>query len=118
MTSVPVIGEICHSDDKENIVIGDQVATPIAELFRLLRNNISFIPGGADNKVILLTSAVSGEGKTFVSLNLAMTYALTGKRVVVLGLDIRRPVLAHLVGLRNSRGITTYLPNRKTTSIR
>ena len=113
MTSVPVIGEICHSDDKENIVIGDQVATPIAELFRLLRNNISFIPGGADNKVILLTSAVSGEGKTFVSLNLAMTYALTGKRVVVLGLDIRRPVLAHLVGLRNSRGITTYLSEQE-----
>lgn len=113
MTSVPVIGEICHSDEKENVVIGDQIATPIAELFRLLRNNISFIPGGADNKVILLTSAVSGEGKTFVSLNLAMTYALTGKRVVVLGLDIRRPVLAHLVNLHNKRGITTYLSEQE-----
>lgn len=113
MTSVPVIGEICHSDEKENVVIGDKIATPIAELFRLLRNNISFIPGGADNKVILLTSAVSGEGKTFVSLNLAMTYALTGKRVVVLGLDIRRPVLAHLVNLHNKRGITTYLSEQE-----
>ncbi len=113
MTSVPVIGEICHSDEQENVVVGDKVATPIAELFRLLRNNISFIPGGADNKVILLTSAVSGEGKTFVSLNLAMTYALTGKRVIVLGLDIRRPVLAHLVGLHNSRGITTYLSEQE-----
>lgn len=113
MTSVPVIGEICHSDEKENVVVGDKIATPIAELFRLLRNNISFIPGGADNKVILLTSAVSGEGKTFVSLNLAMTYALTGKRVVVLGLDIRRPVLAHLVNLHNKRGITTYLSEQE-----
>lgn len=109
MTSVPIIGEICQDDTKEPIVVGKNVASPIAELFRLLRNNINFTCGGPEHKVILLTSTISGEGKTFVALNLAMTYALTDKRVLVIGLDIRRPVLAGTCGMTNERGVTTYL---------
>ncbi len=114
LTSVPIIGEICKDNSKENIVIGSSESTPIAELFRLLRNNINFTCGGAGHKVILLTSTISGEGKTFVSLNLAMTYALTNKRVLVIGLDIRRPVLAHACGLTNEQGVTTYLSSQET----
>jgi len=115
LTKLPIIGEIC-ADNKKNhepVVVRNNVASPIAELFRLLRNNINFVGRGKDNKVILLTSTISGEGKTFVALNLAMTYALTGKRTVVLGLDIRRPVLAHICGISNSRGITTYLSGQE-----
>ncbi len=113
LTSVPIIGEICYDDAKETVVVGQNVASPIAELFRLLRNNINFASSGVNNKVILLTSAISGEGKTFVGLNLAITYALTGKRVIVIGLDIRRPVLARTCGLSNERGITTYLSGQE-----
>lgn len=116
LTRVPVIGEICVNGDKnsdKNIVIGENVATPIAELFRLLRNNISFTNKGSDTKVILVTSTVSGEGKTFISSNLAMTYALMGKKTLVIGMDLRRPMLAHNFGFNNARGVTTYLSGQE-----
>lgn len=111
LTKVPVISEICSTANEESnpIVVGENVTTPIAELFRLLRNNIRFTRNGADKKVILITSSISGEGKTFVAVNLAMTYALTGKKVVVVGMDIRRPVLAHRFHLNNQQGVTTFL---------
>lgn len=115
MTNLPIIGEICtdpHSDDQV-IVVGHNVSTPIAELFRLLRNSISFTSNGGSNQVILVTSAISGEGKTFISTNLAMTYALSGKRTLVIGADIRRPALAHRFGLNNQQGLTTYLSGQQ-----
>ena len=114
-TSVPIVGEICTADKgtHDDIVVGENVSTPIAELFRLLRNNISFARRPDDNNVILLTSAISGEGKTFVATNLALTYALAGKKVVVIGADIRRPVLAKRFGLDNQRGLTTFLSGQE-----
>lgn len=113
ITSVPVIGEICMANTSENeVIVRENVASSAAELFRLLRNNVNFARTGGEKKVILLTSAISGEGKTFIALNLAMTYALTGKRVVVVGLDIRRPVLAHKLGLSNRVGVTSYLSDQ------
>lgn len=116
ITDVPVLGEICSSDNAEttgDVVVGENVSTPIAELFRLLRNNISFTRSGVDSQVILITSTVSGEGKTFIATNLAMTYALMGKKVVVVGMDLRRPMLAHRFGLTNHRGVTTYLSGQE-----
>lgn len=115
LTKVPVISEICVAENEQNnaIVVGENVTTPIAELFRLLRNNIRFTKNGADKKVILVTSSISGEGKTFVAVNLAMTYALTGKKVVVVGMDIRRPVLAHRFHLNNQKGVTTFLSGQE-----
>lgn len=114
LTNIPFLGEICKDSDagkngKNCIVVGEHVATPASELFRLLRNNISFTRAGKDAKVILITSCVSGEGKTFVAANLAATYALADKKVIVIGMDLRRPFLAHEMGLSNQRGITTYL---------
>lgn len=116
ITHVPVLGEICRvsSKNQDEIVIGENVSTPVAELFRLLRNNIGFTRQGKENQVILVTSAVSGEGKTFTAVNLAMTYALTGKKTLVIGLDIRRPALAHRFHLNNQRGVTTYLSGQES----
>ena len=95
-------------------MVGENVSTPIAELFRLLRNNISFAThNNTGCQVILLTSSVSGEGKTFVATNLALTYAIAGKKVLVIGADIRRPVLAKRFGLDNRRGLTTYLSGQE-----
>ncbi|MDE6197948.1 MAG: hypothetical protein K2F91_08820, partial [Muribaculaceae bacterium] len=115
ITSVPILGEICQNDGAKDadVVVGENVSTPIAELFRLLRNNISFTRHGADSKVILVTSSVSGEGKTFIATNLALTYALMGKKVLVVGLDLRRPMLAHRFGLTNQRGVTTFLSGQE-----
>lgn len=111
-TRIPVIGEICDHKEgtpEDEIVIKENSSSPEAELFRLLRNNISFTRCGKDSKVILVTSTVSGEGKTFIAANLAMTYALMGKKVLVVGLDLRRPMLAHRFGYNNKYGVTTYL---------
>ncbi len=115
ITKVPILGEICESDRTKDdaVVVGENVSTPIAELFRLLRNNISFTRSGVDSKVIMITSTISGEGKTFVATNLALTYALMGKKVVVVGMDLRRPMLAHNFGLTNQRGVTTYLSGQE-----
>lgn len=113
LTSVPIIGEICEDDTDEAVVVGANVASPIAELFRLMRNNINFTSSGSEKMVIMLTSTISGEGKTFIALNLAMTYALTDNKVCVVGLDVRRPVLAHTCGLNNERGVTTYLSGQE-----
>lgn len=112
LTSTPILGEICtpeNDKDRSEIVVGENVATPIAELFRLLRNNIAFTRNGKDSKVILVTSSISGEGKTFIAANLAMTYALTGKKVVVVGMDLRRPMLVRRLGFTNQQGVTTFL---------
>jgi capsular exopolysaccharide synthesis family protein len=115
MTTVPVIGEICENSSENDIVIGENVSSSIAELFRLLRNNINFAKGAnTEKKVILLTSSISGEGKTFVASNLAMTFALTGQKTVIVGLDIRRPVLAHKFGFSNTTGVTTYLSGQES----
>lgn len=115
ITKIPIISEICNvsKENASEIVIGENVSTPSAELFRLLRNNISFTRSGIDSKVILVTSSGSGEGKTFVATNLAMTYALMGKRVLVVGLDLRRPMLAHRLGYSNQRGVTTFLSGQE-----
>lgn len=115
ITKVPVLGEICQTNTKDGhgMVVGENVSTPIAELFRLLRNNISFTRSGVNSKVILVTSSISGEGKTFIASNLALTYALMGKKVLVIGMDLRSPMLAHSFGLTNQRGVTTYLSGQQ-----
>lgn len=118
LTTVPVIGEICHVPQSDICSNGLAVAkganSAASELFRLLRSNISFTKAGRDGRVILVTSTVSGEGKTFISANLAMTYVLMGKRVAVVGLDLRRPMLAHSFGLSNRSGVTTFLSGQET----
>ena len=112
MTNVPILGEvsrISNIDDVNSIVIGENNSSVAAELFRLLRSNISYTNNSAAKKIIAITSSVSGEGKTFVSVNLAMAYALTGKRTLVIGMDVRRPFLAYKFGLDNRKGVTTFL---------
>ena len=108
-TTTPILGEIAHNDSGEMLVINQKSRSSSAELFRLLRANLQFATGGKENKVILVTSSMSGEGKTFFSLNLAASLVLTGKRVVVLGFDLRKPKLTQGVNLPNNIGITNYL---------
>ncbi|MBF8964207.1 polysaccharide biosynthesis tyrosine autokinase [Pontibacter sp. FD36] len=108
-TSTPILGEIGHNDSGNMLVITRESRSSSAELFRLLRANLQFAAGGKENKVILVTSSMSGEGKTFFSLNLAASLVMTGKKVVVLGFDLRKPKLTQGVNLPNSVGITNYL---------
>ncbi|MDR1632732.1 MAG: polysaccharide biosynthesis tyrosine autokinase [Dysgonamonadaceae bacterium] len=92
---------------KEGILISPSATTPIVERFRLLRTNLQFI-FGTEKKSILLTSTVSGEGKTFISMNLAATFALK-YRTLLVGLDVRRPKMNTYLGLPNKKGIISYI---------
>lgn len=113
-TNIPVLGEICLNKLSDRVVIKDSTNTPISELFRLVRTNLQFILK-QDQKVILITSSISGEGKTFFSLNLGLSFSLIkNKKVVLVGLDIRNPKLGEYLSVKNNIGITTYLSSDET----
>ena len=105
----PVLGEICHNRHKEQLVVKPGKTSSIVELFRLLRNNVQFLMTKKDDKVILVTSSISGEGKSFISANLASSFALLGKKVALVGMDIRSPQLAKMLGINEAPGVTNFL---------
>jgi capsular exopolysaccharide synthesis family protein len=119
ISNLAVIGEVslAEEDDKSGsaIVIRKESVTPVAELFRLIRTNLQFILTKRDEKVILVTSTQGGEGKSFVSVNLAASLALMGRKVVVVGLDIRKPMLAAYLKLSNAQGVTNFLASEDMT---
>lgn len=112
ITTIPVLGEICTSDNKEHIAVSKNTTTPVAELFRLLRSNLQFVLTRKDQKVILLTSTQSGEGKSFLSVNLAVSLGLMNKKVVLVGLDIRSPKLAEYIDISAKKGVTNFLSDQ------
>jgi len=115
ISKAPVVGEVCHNRHRSQLVVKDGKTSSIVELFRLLRNNIQFMLPSADDKVLLVTSSISGEGKSFVSTNLAASYALLGKRVALVGMDIRSPKLASMLNLNDAPGVTAYLAKQDVT---
>lgn len=110
-TRVPLLGLINYDNGKHPVAVTGQSRTVISEMFRLIRANLQFIGSRTPIRTILVTSSVSGEGKSFVSLNLAITLALAGKRVLLLELDMRNPRIHRTLGLSRDpeRGITRYL---------
>ena len=118
LTSVPIIGDIPLTDEKYDkngsIAVFENKNNLMSETFRNIRTNLQFMLDN-DQKVILVTSTVSGEGKSFVSANLAISLSLLGKKVVIVGLDIRKPGLNKVFHLSNKeKGITQYLSNPET----
>lgn len=111
LTSIPIIGTVARAKDENttNIVVGPHIRTGIAEQFRLIRANLEFMAAAGSKKVYLVTSSMSGEGKTFVSLNLGITMTLAKKRVVVMEFDLRKPRLSTYLGIHNDGGISGYL---------
>jgi capsular exopolysaccharide synthesis family protein len=112
LSKVEVIGEICKNEKDGKIVVAHQAKGASVELFRLLRSNLSFVLDSSNKKVILLTSMLSGEGKTYISVNLASSLALINKKVVLVGLDIRKPQLDDYLETPQKNGLTHYLSNR------
>ncbi|MDD4969950.1 MAG: polysaccharide biosynthesis tyrosine autokinase [Paludibacter sp.] len=106
---VPVLGEIAKSEQTGNIIIKENSTNRFTEMFRLLRTNLLFVLGDPGQKVINVVSSISGEGKTFICINLAMSLALLDKKVLIIGLDVRKPKLGEYLGLENKSGITLYL---------
>ena len=112
LTSVPIVGDIPLTDEKQGaIAVFENQNNLMSETFRNIRTNLQFMLEN-DKKVILVTSTVSGEGKSFISANLAISLSLLGKKVIIVGLDIRKPGLNKVFNIpRKEVGITQYLAN-------
>ena len=109
LSIVPVLGEIPKTEQTEKVLIKENNTDSFTELVRLLRTNLLFVLESSDKKVINIVSSLSGEGKTFVTINLAMSLALLDKKVLIIGLDLRKPKLAEYLNIDNDSGITLYL---------
>lgn len=119
LTHCPIIADIALANDatktRADIVVHENKNNQMEEIFRGMRTNLQFMLKEGQN-VIMFTSSTSGEGKTFTAANLAVSFALLGKKVLLVGLDIRRPRLSNLFGLNNNKvGISTLLTHDKPT---
>ena len=112
LTSLPVVGDIPLADEKTGaIAVFENQNNLMSETFRNVRTNLQFMLENGKN-VILVTSTISGEGKSFVSSNLAVSLSLLGKKVVIVGLDIRKPGLNKVFNIpKKDYGITQSLTN-------
>lgn len=108
--AVPFAGSLAKNNAGEHISVKEGVNSVSAELFRSLRTTLRFmIPSTQKNPVILVTSSINGEGKSYVATNLAVSLSLLNKKVALVGLDVRKPMLAEYMGLANEGCLTSYL---------
>lgn len=109
-TDIPVMGIIPNSKHIENNrIVFDQPKSALAEAFRTIRTNLTFYQQKKSSFVIMVTSTVAREGKSFCSINLAASLAASGKRTILLGFDLRKPQIHNYLNLENNAGISNYL---------
>jgi tyrosine-protein kinase Etk/Wzc len=112
-TSIPILGEVALDKSKNPIVIEAGRRSFIAEEFRKLRISLSFLGVDSSHKKILVTSSISGEGKSFIAANLAVSLAMTGKKVVLVDMDLNKPTLAKILNVPTEEGVTEFLTGDK-----
>ena len=109
-TTIPILGEIGMYKGKDKLIVSSTSRSAITEMFRLLRTNLNFLNANNSSHTIMVTSSTGGEGKTFITINLGLTIALSRKKVVIIGLDLRKPKLSKYLDVdSNQPGITDYL---------
>jgi tyrosine-protein kinase Etk/Wzc len=109
ITNAPILGEVSYDESGETLAIKDGKRTIIAEQFRALRTSLSYIGVRDKSNTILLTSSISGEGKSFMGINLAVSLALTGKKVALLEFDLRKPKVSRMLDISQEPGISNYM---------
>ena len=109
ISEIPVLTELGHEKSESVFINYQPNASPNSELFRLLRTKLQFALDYPKEKVILVTSTITGEGKTFVSTNLSVMLSLAEKKVLVMGLDLRKPQMAKNFNIENRVGLTSFL---------
>ncbi len=110
----PVLSNILFNQSKENLVVFNSGKSGITEGFRSLRSNIRFLVPKDKQLTFMITSTISGEGKTFCAMNLASVYSLTGKKTVLIGCDMRKPKIFDDFQLENDIGLSSYLSGQET----
>ena len=119
LSKVPVLGVITRNKSKGNLVVLDKPRSAMSESFRALRSSLQYIykkQGVEGAKTVLVTSSVAGEGKTFCSMNIASVFALSEKRTVLIGLDLRKPKIFDDFEINNAVGVVNYLIKDKSLS--
>ncbi|HAN19096.1 MAG: hypothetical protein A2X13_02625 [Bacteroidetes bacterium GWC2_33_15] len=109
ITDKSILGNIVHNKENIPLVLFESPNSIIAESFRSLRTNFQYVLGDIKNPVIMVTSTIMEEGKSFVSINLATSFALYQKKVVLLSFDLRRPSVSKLMELHKEKGLSTFL---------
>lgn len=117
LTSIPLIGIVGVNTDNNDLAVFEKPKSALSESFRAIRSSLQFLykkSNVAGAKTLMITSSVSGEGKTFCSINIATVFALSGKKTVIVGLDLRKPKLFEEFNLSNTSGVANYLIKQKS----
>jgi tyrosine-protein kinase Etk/Wzc len=109
LTQIPLVGSIVHNAKNTALVIANHPKAQVSESFRNLRSNLNYLKGNGKKQIIMVTSTVSGEGKTFIGMNLSSVLAIGGLKTVLIGVDLRKPKIFQDFKLDNSIGLTNYL---------
>jgi tyrosine-protein kinase Etk/Wzc len=113
LTQVPIIGEVSNAGD-ETVILPQNSRKIVAEQLRIVRSNLQMLVKNKEKPTVLITSSVSGEGKSFISLNLANIIAAGGKKVAMFEMDLRRPKISERLKLKSRRGFTNYILGEAT----
>lgn len=117
LTKIPLIGVIGVNRDKTELAVYNKPKSALSESFRAIRSSLQFLykkQNVEGAKTLMITSSVSGEGKTFCSINIATVFALSEKKTVIVGLDLRKPKLFEEFNLNNDKGVVNYLINESS----
>lgn len=113
-TKTPILAEISFAEHEEALVVSKLGRSVMAEQIRALRTNLQFLSPARKPQTILFTSSMSGEGKSFISLNLGASLAMIEKRTIILELDLRKPNLHPQLEINNKKGLSNYLAGHVT----
>ncbi len=106
---IPIIGNIMHDESGVTLIVNENPKSVMSEAFRTFRTNLQYMLAEGSGSIISIQSTHPGEGKTFVSVNLASILAMNDKKVIILGVDLRKPKLHHVFDVSNDKGLSTYL---------
>lgn len=111
---IPILGVVGTKVEKSNLIVFKNPKSAMSEAYRALRSNVQFmLKRDAKSHTLLVTSSISGEGKTLTAINLASVFALSGKKTILVGVDLRKPKIAEDFELKNKIGLVHYLINQK-----
>ena len=114
LTDVPILGDVAFDRSRTPVVISEGKRSFIAEQFRQLRTGLSYLGLNDSHKRILITSSISGEGKSFIAINMGISLSLMDKKVAVLELDLRKPKLSEVFEISRATGISNYLVGKSS----
>ncbi|MEO7992386.1 MAG: polysaccharide biosynthesis tyrosine autokinase [Chryseolinea sp.] len=109
MTTIPFIGGVGHNSSGNNLIVSEKPKSGVAESFRAMRSNLNYFTGNKSKQVFMVSSSISGEGKTFTTINLSTVFALSGRKTLIVGADMRRPKIFEDFNCTNNFGLSTYL---------